>query len=295
MLGRLEEPLSIREYRYIGLGGMWFSDFILMHRVLGLREMVSIEKVHANRAAFNRPFECIRVEEGDSSCVLPDLDLEKGPAVIWLDYDSDISGPALDDIEIMTRTGAESSICIVTVNADIRTVRKQKGPDGELLTEGEAFRRYARGFVPVGMAEGKIQGSAFPGMVAQVLLNAFSHGVSVTGRGMTFQPLLNVGYRDGAAMITVGGVFLGRGRSELDLEEHGPLPFWPPSVTDPFWIRVPNLTMREKAALDQMMPGEGPPSITCVRSTLGFELSQEKLSAYHLFYRHYPTFAEYDV
>ena len=74
------------------------------------------------RALFNRPFECVQVENGESSLVLPKLNLGKQPAIIWLDYDSDLSGPVFDDITIVTRHVAEGSICIVTVKADIRLV-----------------------------------------------------------------------------------------------------------------------------------------------------------------------------
>ena len=295
MFRRLDEPLNMRDHRYIGLGGMWFADFTLIHRKFGLTDLVSIEMRQAKRALFNRPFECVQVEEGESSSVLPDLDLDQSPAIIWLDYDTDLTGPALNDIEFMTRAAATRSICIVTVKADVRLVRNQKGPDGQKFSDSDAFRYYVGDLAPVGMADGEIKRSAFPALVGETLFNAFSHGVTVAGTGTTFQPLLNIAYKDGATMVTVGGVLLGSGSAPVSFEDHGPLPFWPPSTTDPFWIRVPHLTMREKAALDQMMPGNGPPSVDSVRERLGFELSQEKLAAYHAFYREYPTFAEYDL
>ena len=36
MFRRLEKRLNIQDdYRYIGLGGLWFSDFSMIHRMLG--------------------------------------------------------------------------------------------------------------------------------------------------------------------------------------------------------------------------------------------------------------------
>ena len=295
MFRRLDEPLNIRDYRYIGLGGMWFTDFTLIHRLFGLTDLVSIEKRQAKRAFFNRPFECVQVEEGESSLVLPNLDLDRCPAIIWLDYDSDLRGPALSDIGFVTRTAASRSICLVTVKADVRLVRAQTGPDGQEFSDSDALRYHVGDLAPVSLGNGGIKRSAFPALVGETLLNAFSHGVTIAGAGMTFQPLLNIAYEDGATMVTVGGVLLGSGSAPIGFEEHGPLPFWPPSATEPFWIQVPHLTMREKAALDQMMPGDEAPSVEAVRERLGFGLSRKKLVAYHRFYREYPTFAEYEL
>ena len=294
MFKRLENRLNIQDdYRYIGLGGLWFSDFTMIHRMLGLTDLVSIEMRQPERALFNRPFECVQVKGGESSVVLPELNLGKQPAIIWLDYDTGLTGPVLDDITLLTRHAAQSSICIVTVKADIRLVKDTEGPEGQRWSDTEALRYYVGDLVPIRLGEGEIRGSDFPGLVGEILMNAFSHGVTVAGRGMTFQPLLNIAYKDGAKMVTVGGLLLGAGEVPICFDEHGPLPFWPPSTTEPYWIRVPHLTMREKAALDQMMPGDGPPGSQLVRERLGFELSDEKLAAYHAFYREYPTFAEY--
>lgn len=294
MLRRLGTTLNIQEHRYIGLGGLWFADFTLVHRELGLTDLTSIEMRQPQRASFNRPFECVTVEPGLSSSVLPKLDLGERPSIMWLDYDTDLSGPALDDIGTVTSEVAASSICLVTVQADIRQVKYQRGPDDERLTRLEALEQYAGDLTRFSLKEEDITRSAFPGLVSEVLINAFRHGLTEAGRNLRFQLLVNTAYADGPPMVTVGGLLYDDTMSPIEFDEHGAFPFWPPSA-DPGWIEVPNLTVREKAALDQLMPGDAVPTTEVVRNELGFELSQEKLAAYHRFYRQYPTFTEYAI
>ena len=151
------------------------------------------------------------------------------------------------------------------------------------FSEMEALEYYAGGFIPVGLKDTEISGTAFPAVVSEVLINAFQTGIRRAVRDLSFQLLLNLTYQDGAPMVTVGGWFHGTDETPISLEEHGPLPFWPPSKEAPYEIGVPLLTVREKAALDQIMPGDGPPTVEAVRSSLGFGLSEKKLAAYHTF------------
>lgn len=47
--------LAISSYRYVGMGGTMFYDFYLMHRFLGITNMISLErdKKICPRARFN--------------------------------------------------------------------------------------------------------------------------------------------------------------------------------------------------------------------------------------------------
>ena len=39
-----EEGIANSEYRYVGMGGMMFYDFHLIHRFLGISQMISLER-----------------------------------------------------------------------------------------------------------------------------------------------------------------------------------------------------------------------------------------------------------
>ena len=80
--GRLED------YRYIGFGSKYFSDFILFHKSLNILEMISIESDIHNQARyeFNKPFSDIKMEWGRSTERLPEIVINKKKSIYWLDY-----------------------------------------------------------------------------------------------------------------------------------------------------------------------------------------------------------------
>lgn len=51
-LAGLHRFQRIEDYRYIGFGSIYFSDFQLLHRELGISDMLSIEKDVAAEACF---------------------------------------------------------------------------------------------------------------------------------------------------------------------------------------------------------------------------------------------------
>ena len=77
----------------------------MAHRYLIIEDMISIEQdeILASRAEFNKPYACVSVIHGDSQTVLSDLDLEKLPLLVWLDYDSSLGGPVLEDLSTLCR------------------------------------------------------------------------------------------------------------------------------------------------------------------------------------------------
>src|ERR1039458_8364674 len=102
LLGRLASTghFKLPEYRYVGLGSIWFADFALLHRVLGIKDMISVEMEESRkkRLLFNKPFECIQLKLGKYSDVFPDLSWEK-PTVVWLDYDDTLKSYVFDDLK----------------------------------------------------------------------------------------------------------------------------------------------------------------------------------------------------
>ena len=67
---RLSAFDDIHNYRYIGFGSIYFSDFLLFHRTLGFTKMLSIENTRTaeeqDRIKLNRPYGFIQTEFGHS-------------------------------------------------------------------------------------------------------------------------------------------------------------------------------------------------------------------------------------
>src|SRR5438309_550668 len=57
-LSKLERPDN---YRYVGFGAIYFRDFSLFHKMLGIHDMKSIEHNRSEETRFwsNRPFRCV--------------------------------------------------------------------------------------------------------------------------------------------------------------------------------------------------------------------------------------------
>lgn len=144
----LQPQFNVRDYWYIGLGSMWFVDFILVHKNLLIDKMYSIEwPDHADRAKFNRPYACIEVIPGETTEVLRNLPLQEYSSIIWLDHDSGIEGPVLQDIEIVCNKAKSGSVMIVTINADKRRLPR-RDEHNQRLTPEESLQRCAPGLVP---------------------------------------------------------------------------------------------------------------------------------------------------
>src|SRR4030066_388389 len=115
---RLRAFDSLRTYRYVGLGSVYFTDFTLLHRALRMTDMVSIERHEAAlpRLEFNRPFRCIQLRMGETSDVLPELDWDKR-TIIWLDYEDPLEMWMLNDVKQLFTDMQSGSIAVFTVNA----------------------------------------------------------------------------------------------------------------------------------------------------------------------------------
>lgn len=129
-LARIAAAFPLSTYRYIGLGSMWFVDFILAHRLLGVGSMWSIERNDgADRAEFNKPYDCIEVKRGSVSTVLGAMDSSdwNRPSMAWFDYDGRCDTDVRDDCDKYLRNAAVGSVIVMTVNAHRNSYRPGTG------------------------------------------------------------------------------------------------------------------------------------------------------------------------
>ncbi|MCP5352047.1 MAG: hypothetical protein H6926_02500 [Chromatiales bacterium] len=292
ILRALAPQFDVSTYRYVGMGARWFADFALFHRELKIEKMISIERCgNAGRARFNRPYDCISVEEGDSTVVLPTIDWTALPSIVWLDYDSDLHGPVLKDAGIVLPELTSGSIFLATVNAAVQQLSadaQNPAPASKL----EKLRELVGELVAPDLPLERLTTAKFPLLVAEILTDHFRHQVRNSGTGLEYMPLVHFAYRDGAQMVTVGGMVA----DTKDKTKIGTCTsLWQlPAVTTttPFEISVPTLTPKEKAALDRLLPASTRLTEADVQASTGFPISQKHIDAYSSFYRLYPVFGE---
>lgn len=290
-LKALRTEFDIDAYTYVGMGSMWFVDFIMAHKELGIRRMISIEGEPAfeGRAQFNKPYECVTVSPGESTKVLPGLGLEAQRALVWLDYNSDLRGPWREDLEIVCSKVPSGSVVIVTLNAHLGQLTGAKDKEDKPLSKEEAIRYFVGDIVPTPLPKDSLTNIGFAKLVGQLLMTFIDHATRMSGRAERLVPLFNFAYSDGAPMVTVGGMVA----HEADAQRLGgcnlATRFEFAAAPGQYRIEVPALTYKEKLALDQLLPTG---AVLDPTGQLGWTLSDVELRAYQRFYKHYPLFVE---
>jgi len=287
----LASEFPIRDYRYIGFGSFWFTDFLLFHKRLGIRKMVSIERPKfSTRAEFNSPHKCIDVVSGESTLVLPSVPFQQN-GLLWLDYDKGLDGPWRDDAEIVLQQLKPGGIFAVTVNGGKRQVTNQKDEDDDPITKIEALEEIVGDLVPAGITNSGITLSTFPLIVGEILTNYFRRIVRKADPDLAFEPLFNFCYADNATMVTVGGMVVDtESRQRLARCNLRSLGFLTGSTQ--CRIAAPPLTLKEKQAIDRKLP-----KATLLRKNelpmkLRNGLKMKEVHGYQQFYQYYPVFAE---
>lgn len=284
-LMRLERFRPLDDYCYIGLGSIFYADFLLFHRVLGIRSMVSIEEdvAAAERFEFNLPLKCIDLRMDHSASVLPTLDWSV-PCIVWLDYDGELDSGVLADIETVCGRAASGSVLLVTVNAQ-----------PVVLTEpGSRVARLhdliGKELAPLDVvADADLAGWRLARVSRRIIDAAIQraladrNGALADGK-LSYQQLFNFEYADGPKMLTVGGILLTDDESVAaeacrfgDLEQVA-------TAESGVQIQVPVLTTREVLHLDSQLPSASPPTSP--------GLPPREASHYARIHRHYPLFVD---
>ena len=318
VLVRAMPLVGFEQHRYLGFGSMWFSDFRLAHRVLGLGEMISMErKEYEDRANFNRPYRCITVKGEDSTEFLRTVEWNS-PFISWLDYDGCLELSVVEDLGLFLDGCPANSIVLVSVNsgranyrpkaAAARDVGKRistaLGQVEALLGAGVVPPRFEPAPPVSGAAHGDVREAEFAEFLAEALLAFMTHRVAKGGRKfgetvdgkaipMRFLPLFNFCHKDGAEMVTVGGVVcsgqdednpwcndlaLGVERNADRLPKHRRLDLVP-------------LTLKEKLTLDSCLPHAEVDFMTEAKQK-GIGLDDAELLKYRRYYSHFPVFFE---
>ena len=285
-LRRLDRLVPIEKYDYVGLGGLGFTDHLLIHRNLGLTSLTSIE-VRADRDAkrrfaFNNPLRCITLRHGASTAELPKLDWT-APKIVWLDYDGSIDSDTLVDAAQVAGSAAPGSVLIITLNVE--------PPWTNVLGERAAQLREAVGAdaVPTHIRHNaQLGGWKLGGVVRRLALEAIQealndrNGPLDPSSEMAFTQLFHFRHEDGAKMLTVGGVLhlaAEQQRIEDAFEDAPHLA----KGEDPVEVRAPVLTPREILLLNQQLPDR-------TRKAVCPGVPDSDVQAFTDFYRWYPTF-----
>lgn len=289
VLGHLADRFPLPTYKYLGMGSMWFMDFLLADRHLGIKRMVSFEfnQADANRARSNIPLSVIRVRSGEIGAHLRRVKMEKDRSVCWLDFDNPVDDENLDTSTEAAGRMRSGSVLIVTVAA-------KKPPHTTTLTREQWLRERFLDAVPATLPARYFDDenlNAYPTHLAELLQEMLREALRTSSGDRSYKPLFAFVYRDGRSMVTVGGMVVNpRDAIRLATSAAVKLDYVHSNVTV---LEAPLLTAREKALLDTLLPS---PRISVRRARrFGVRLPPEMLAAYTRWFREYPLFAEVEL
>jgi hypothetical protein len=288
---------SISDYQYTGFGAIYFVDFILLHKLLGMNRLVSLEHQASleRRIQFNKPYKCVEVKMAPASSEIPNLSRDIAH-IVWLDYDGVLRSDFLADIQSAITVLCPGSILLVTVDLEPPEEHDYKEIDstfdGSKNVMGPKqwkryFEHHASRYLGLHLTESDFGRVELRTRTAEVLQACFKGSIAPR-RHMEFLPMFNFIYRDSHWMLSIGGMIGGEAeKRKVRGSTLGRTRYYRNAFsTPPFEISVPRLTRKERMYLDQDMPCED----NWVPG--GFEIDPVELQRYRDIYRFLPSFAE---
>jgi hypothetical protein len=287
----------IVDYQYTGFGAIYFVDFVLLHKLLGLNKLLSLEQEVSltSRMTFNRPFSCITIKMVPASSEIPNLSRDLRH-IVWLDYDGVLRREFLSDIQSAITVLPAGSILLVTVDVeppedyDYRVVDPQFDGFKEVLGPRHwkrYFEYHASSYMDLGLSDADFGKSELILRSTEILKAAFTKSI-VIRPDLQFLPMFNFAYKDSHSMLTMGGMIAGRAEKRLLRASNiGETAYYRDDFeAPPFEIKVPRLTRKERVYLDREMPCEDG------WVPKDFELDPDDVRHYRDIYRFLPAFAE---
>ena len=278
----------LQDYQYVGFGSIAFIDFRMAHKALGITDLTSIEDVEDEkdklRFSFNRPYNFIKLEFGNSKTVLPRLSFDK-PSLVWLDYDDLPNGGMLTDLSSIAAKVPSGSFIALTFTNDFP--REREAREIALQRLKDSFPNYVaddaswRDFFGAKFSE--FVRSTFTSAIASAIRREDQVLAKISARRL--QQVCFFRYRDGAPMATIGWLILdvaiedglgGLDSRDLNFIRTG---------ADAFDIKTPVLTTREIRAIERNLPG-----LDLAGSEIEW-LPENLVEAFEQSYRFLPAFA----
>lgn len=269
----------IRSYKYVGFGSIFFYDFIMLYRYLGIADMVSLEIDSSieQRVRYNKPFDNIEVRIESAASYIPTIDRDRD-YIVWFDYDQIVNSENLSDVKgVLSRLGP-GSIFIITVDAFPPLEYRKRAELRKYITVD--LRNFLPDRYPVAHIKTKNLAIVSRDLIASSIQQSMSLRQSVE-----FRPLWSITYNDSRPMYTFGGMVVNR-EQDKRLEACDEFYYRKRFDDTILEIEVPRLTKKERIALDHELPNGSDPF------PVDFGIKPEEISAYTTYHRYFPSYSE---
>ena len=280
----LTKKYPIANYQYVGMGSLYYVDYQLFHKHLGIKDMISMEMEEGNidRYDFNKPYSFITLKPGLSTNILPTLEWKKN-MFIWLDYDYKISRGVIDDIQIICNYIQCGGIFLITLDAEPKRFESLK-KDHSLSTNKDRLKNFKKSlypYFPSDITEKDLSRKMLPMLLRRVIANALKEKLRKSP--LEYFQVFNFKYEDTSQMYTFGCIF----EQDADNIESTGLFNMDFVSRDSriVEISVPSITPLEKIHFDKLIPD-------IAKKLKEFNLSEKKLGDYEKYYKYYPQYFE---
>jgi len=292
LLKELYGVVNAKSCTYIGFGAIFFADFRMIHKELGIKKMINIEanEDDKDRFKFNKPFACIDLQWGTSTEVLPTLDWN-GKKIIWMDYDESLQTYMFEDVETIFSSIEPGSFYFFTSNATLQKFY-DRASNSHRLAE---FENEFDGLTPFGMTAAMLTAAQCPFLIRDMLLTQINHvlaqrnAVLDPSDKLVFNQLLFITYKDNAPMFSYGGYLTKRSEVQ-NLRAKGI--FLLPYVktgNEKLDIQSPVLTNSEIDLINTYLPKGKQRFLSLAKMRF---IPEEDKERYYNVYRYYPSFVE---
>ena len=232
--------IDLNRFSYIGMGSIYYYDFILIHRFLGLKNLISFDDAKTiKRFKFNKPYDFIDFQSEFSTDYLAKHPWQETNTITWLDYDGsfcDYIDSIINDIKILAKNCNNHDLAFLTINCFPPKERAKK----------DFIENYKRFISPEYLDIEWTKSDNFPYLIQNIMNNVFINENLYAENKYT--KICSFLYRDGAPMYTLGCFFTSEEPLLNEIKDmHEYISFDPKHIHN---ILIPQITYKEKHYLD---------------------------------------------
>jgi hypothetical protein len=256
LLHRLDNhlPARIKEHLYVGLGGPYLEDFNLIHATFGSRQMISLEidEWVITRQKINTPHSAVTLTPQSTTDFAGAFEATNEPLIVWFDYSEPKWEQQVPECCSLLQKLPPMSVFKVTLSGH----RVREKPEEALAKLRQTFGTFGP-FNEPDVYEKNICNTLYA-----ILHGAIARAIP-DSEDLCVRTLASYQYNDRTPILTVA-LIVGPIKEIEALFQKSALETW--EFGDINWrgpreINVPNFGIRERLAIDQMLPDASAESI----------------------------------
>lgn len=292
LLKEIYGVIDSKKCTYIGFGSIFFVDFRMIHKELGIKSMINIEANidDRKRFEFNKPFSCIKLLWGTSTEILLDIDWI-GKKIVWMDYDETLQAYMFEDIDTIFSNLNPGSFYFFTCNCSLPKYYNRNLNRYNV----EGFEEDFDGHIPFQHDPEMLTVNNSPNLIRQMILSKINHVLELRNaildepNKLVFTQMLFLTYKDGAPMFSYGGMLLKQSEVNTSkIKNIFSLPYVKKS-NNRIEIQSPVLTNPEIDLINSYLPKSKKSFLDLKKIDFIPHVDKEN---YYTVYRYYPSFVE---